>query len=329
MFSVIMPCFNSEAFIRPAVESILKQTFRQFEFIIVDDGSTDKTVDLIKEYADKDDRIRFVTTGKQNSGSGGAARNLAVQYAKYDWLAMVDHDDVSLPHRLEIQALAIKENPDVIGWGGFVHHINGRGDILSLQKWGAKTKAEFTNMQMQGQPLFILHPTAVLRKDIFLRVGGYHQDFQGADDLDLFDRMSEYGLLLTIPKPLAFYRIHSASLTSQRFKRQTELTQYIGMRCKARLMERDYPDLSIFLDALKDRSIFNKIIDSRNSLSRYFYREFGLLVANQIYTKGLVLFFIALFLKPEYTLPRLWRQVLSLEARSSIKSLRQNEIGPL
>ena len=111
MVSVVMPVYNREAYVKEALDSILNQSFQDFEVVVVDDGSTDRTPQILAEYAEKDSRIRVITHEK-NKGVGGA-RNTAQANAKGKYLAIMDSDDVMVPQRLERQVRAMEENPDV------------------------------------------------------------------------------------------------------------------------------------------------------------------------------------------------------------------------
>ncbi|MBD3883526.1 glycosyltransferase family 2 protein [Phormidium tenue FACHB-886] len=317
MISVVIPCYNSERFIRPAVESILNQTFRAFELILVDDGSTDSTPEIIQSYADRDSRVRLLKTGNSNTGSGGAARNRAIAEAKYDWIAMLDHDDVALPDRLEKQMAAAEANPHVVVWGSYIHHINAQGDFLSFQAWGATTEAEFYKLRSQGKPTTVYHPTALMRKDILLKVGGYRAEFRGADDLDLFDRMAEYGPILAIPEPLVLYRVHPDSLSMKKYFRQAALTRYILLKGEARAAGRSFPDWETY-SAQKQFPLL-MLWHYMKTTSRYFYRNAGLAYGERRYLWTLLYVIPAIILYPWHILPRIWQQVLSLSTNRLIK----------
>ena len=109
--SVVMPVYNGEKYVAEAIESILAQTFTDFEFIIVDDGSRDRSPEIISDYERRDDRIRFLAF-EQNKGRA-AAKNLGIEAATGQYIAGMDSDDVSLPQRLEKQVDFLRANPDI------------------------------------------------------------------------------------------------------------------------------------------------------------------------------------------------------------------------
>ncbi|MCY3864790.1 MAG: glycosyltransferase family 2 protein, partial [Chloroflexi bacterium] len=111
LVSVVMPVYNREIFVAEAIESILEQTFSDFEFVIVDDGSQDRSPEIIRQYERRDDRIRFLAF-KQNKGKA-AAKNFGIEAAQGQYIAGMDSDDVSLPQRLEKQVEFLRANPDI------------------------------------------------------------------------------------------------------------------------------------------------------------------------------------------------------------------------
>ncbi|HKX28131.1 MAG TPA: glycosyltransferase family A protein, partial [Blastocatellia bacterium] len=124
MISVVMPVYNGSAYLSQAIESIRWQTFRDFEMLIVDDGSTDNTAEIALQHAEQDKRIRVIFG---NHEGDAAARNLAGQEAKYPWIAMMDADDVALPTRFEKQLAAVQANPQIAALGTAVYHMTASG----------------------------------------------------------------------------------------------------------------------------------------------------------------------------------------------------------
>ena len=133
---VVMPAYNAEDFIKPAVDSILNQTYKDFELIIVDDGSTDKTLEIARAYETQDDRVRVIC---KNNGGPAEAMNTGLKEARYPWVAVMHSDDIALPDRFARQMQAVEANPDVVIWGTNGYHINSKGDRLSVFKVGPTT----------------------------------------------------------------------------------------------------------------------------------------------------------------------------------------------
>src|SRR5688500_3733490 len=123
--SVIMPVYNGERFLRDAVDSILRQTYRNFELIVVDDGSTDGTSQVLDRYQDQDRRVR-VHRHERNGGIV-AARNQGCRLAQGRFIAVMDADDISIPERLARQIAFLEANPDIVAVGGWVCTISENG----------------------------------------------------------------------------------------------------------------------------------------------------------------------------------------------------------
>jgi glycosyltransferase involved in cell wall biosynthesis len=315
MISVVMPAYNSEKFIGEAIESILQQTFTQFEFNIVDDGSTDRTAEIIDSYVSKDSRIKFIRSGHKGVSY---AINLGVEHAKYDWIAIMHADDVALPHRLEKQIMAARLNPRVIAWGSYSYHINQYGKILGLAKSGVSTEEEFLEYVSRGELIQVIHPTAFIRKQALLSVGGYDPSFLSCEDVELFDRLSTQGPILALPEVLVLYRIHGASNTMQRFFELRAFTRYIRERQCARLKglkPSAWDEFKVKYDAAPALKRLRRQIDD---MSQFYYRKFAVSIATGWYLRAIEFFALSALLNPRYAIPRAWHQRFSQRARRSL-----------
>ena len=183
--SVIMPVFNGEAYLREAVESILGQTYGDFEFIIIDDGSTDGSVDIIQRYGNIDPRIRFMG---QPHGGIVAALNAGLAAAQGAWVFRMDADDVALPQRLALQTARIRRDPSLVLLGGWYDAIDAGGNFLKSYK--IPDRHETLVRRLETSRLFLGHPTAAFRRDLAVKVGFYRERFrQGGEDIDLWLRL--------------------------------------------------------------------------------------------------------------------------------------------
>lgn len=256
MISVIMPAYNAANYIVESIDSILDQTFQDFEFIIVNDGSTDNTNEIIQQYAAQDIRIKILQT---DHVGGGAARNVGVELARYDWIATMDADDVALPTRLEKSMKAARQSPEVILWGGYIQNIDAKGQIMG-RKYSVinspSTKAQFHSLRQHGKVIRAPHVTAFFKKEIFLKEGGYQAKFEGAEDMDLIDRMSDHGIVLVLPDVFVQCHIHADSVSYQQYINQAVLSEYIINR-RQRLAKGDtsVPDIERFLAEFKRNKI--------------------------------------------------------------------------
>lgn len=198
--SVVLATYNDERYIKESVMSILNQTYPYFELIIVNDGSTDSTADIIKGI--KDERIVFVD--KPNTGLADSL-NVGISLAKYEWIARMDGDDIAFPERFERQVAQIDDNTDIIGTSAIsIDAKSGKELSLLLMK---ATKREILRNLKLGKPVFV-HPTVLIRKSLLDKLKGYDRNFRKAQDTDLWFRMSSCcGDMKNITEPLLYYRV--------------------------------------------------------------------------------------------------------------------------
>lgn len=216
--SVVLPVFNGEKFLDEAITSIRNQTFSHFEFIIINDGSTDQSIEIIKRHAASDPRI--VVVDRENKGLV-ATLNEGVRLASSDLIARMDADDIAEPDRLMVQYEFMEKNAKVVAAGTAYLLVDERGN--PIRKFFPAT----TNSALQQQALQratpICHPTAIFRKSAFQLIGGYQSNAMLAEDLDLWLRMGEVGDLANVKKILLKYRQHSGSISESKQLKQLEV----------------------------------------------------------------------------------------------------------
>ncbi len=203
--SIILPVYNAAPYVGEAIESLLHQTFTDFELIIIDDGSRDESVSRITAF--KDQRIRLY----KNESNLGLIKTLnkGLELARGEYIARMDADDISLPRRLEIQYNFLEKNKNIMGCGTYMKTF-GAGHEL----WGGPYKAE----EVRAALLFfnvLNHPSMMLRREIF--AGGnyfYSESYPHAEDYELWVRITKKYPLANIPKVLVRYRLHEKSVSS-------------------------------------------------------------------------------------------------------------------
>lgn len=220
--SVIMPVWNGERHLREAMESILGQTERDFEFLIIDDGSTDSTVEIIGSYQDA--RIRLI---RQEHEGIVVALNRGVREAKAEWIARMDADDISYPQRFERQLAAVRSRPDAVLCHTQIHIM---GEARYVTPAGRFVRGEaLTQLRLCYQSA-IVHPTVMFRKDAFLAAGGYLEEERHAEDFGLWGRLVKSGPVIGIPDALLDFRVHQGSISKQKLDYQIELSRRIALR---------------------------------------------------------------------------------------------------
>ena len=214
--SVLMPIRNGEQTLDEAVQSILAQTFRDFELIAVDDGSTDRSLQILQDFAARDPRVRIIT--RPNTGIAGAL-NDAIKQSRGEYLARMDCDDVALPERFEKQVAFFSNHPEHVLLGSRVLLVEPYGTPM----YATDHETEDTKIAaqlLQGVGWAVVHPAAMMRASAVKSTGGYRADRVPIEDLDLFLRLTEIGKAANLPEVLLHYRQHLDSTNHTRFHEQ-------------------------------------------------------------------------------------------------------------
>ena len=242
--SIVMPAFNSERWLAQSIESIRVQSLSNFELIIVDDGSTDKTSQVAAAAAREDLRIRIACQDHRGIAS---ALNHGISLAHAPIVARMDADDTAAPHRLKTQLAFLSAHPRVAAVGSWAYIVDELGDRI-----GELTPATDSNAlqsQLPKQNPFI-HSSMMLRIDAIRGVGGYRPVLDGAEDYDLWFRISERALLANIPEFLLSYRFHPRPRDAAAVRRQLLSARLARLAATARRESR--PDFVETLEAPLD-----------------------------------------------------------------------------
>lgn len=208
LVSVILPVFNGGAYLILAVESVLAQTFADFELIIINDGSTDDSWDVIQNYAREDGRIRAFS---QTNKGLVATLNRGLGKARGLYLARMDSDDICFEHRFAAQVKALDSRPELGIVGGALVLIDGEGRVVSKHTYprGQRLKERM----LYGA--LLCHPLVMGRTELFRKAGGYRSYYRYCEDYDLWLRLSQLTELDNLTDALLFYRMHEANITSK------------------------------------------------------------------------------------------------------------------
>src|SRR5437868_427330 len=203
LISVVMPVYNALRFLDHSISSILQQTLSDFEFVILDDASTDGSLERLRQWAARDERINLHES-KQRLRLA-ASSNAVVAKARASLLARMDADDIAHPDRLRRQWLIMKSQPDVVVVGTLCNGIDASGrEVRPRDRWRLVRRSGYIPFP---------HGSAMFRREVFDQIGGYDHAADAAEDQDLFSRMASYGRVLTLPDVLYSYRYHSNNAT--------------------------------------------------------------------------------------------------------------------
>ncbi len=206
--SVVMASHNGERFIKQAIDSILWQSFNDFEFLIVDDGSTDLTAIILQEYKERDKRIKIIT----NSQCLGLTKSLnrALRQAQGEYIARMDDDDICIKNRFEKQIDFMDKNPEVVLCGTLGFIIDEKGEIigeknLALSYKDIKKKLLFNNQ--------FIHSSLMMRKEVLNKEGFYDERFKKAQDYELVLRFARKYQVVNLPERLIKWRKLATSIS--------------------------------------------------------------------------------------------------------------------
>lgn len=245
--SIIMPVYNGEKYVVEAIESILNQSYKDYEIIIVNDGSTDNTFDKIRSYLQLSN-TKYV---EQRNRGLPAALNTGIKASSGEYIAFLDCDDVWLPHKLDMQVVFMKEHPEV----GLVH-----GNISYIDQYGTPFTPDspyetdisgncFPELFM-GNRIAVL--TVLMKKECIRKVGFFSENLKYADDYDMWLRISRHYPLGHIDKCLAVYRKHPGGISSNIIAHNADVLEVLGRTLK------QFPDTWRIVgnDKVKDRLFY-------------------------------------------------------------------------
>lgn len=210
LVSVIMPVYNGEKYLAAAIDSILEQTFTDFEFLIIDDASQDRSLEIMRDYEDRDARIQVFQLDE--NGGPNAARNRAIAGACGKYVATMDQDDVGLPERLEKQVEFMQANPGIGLLGAWAQCVGPNSEPMFAMEPPSQHSLIALNILIGA---CFVHPTTMFRRSNLEAVGGYGAAYPITDEIVLYirllaDRQIRFANLQEI---LLLYRVHPHGLS--------------------------------------------------------------------------------------------------------------------
>ena len=225
LVSVIMPAHNVEKYIDEAILSILNQSFKDFELIIVNDASNDNTGEIIEGYAKKDSRITCIHNKSQQKMA--KSLNIAIQKSKGKYIARMDSDDWAYPNRLKTQVKFLEKNSEVSIVGGSIDICESNLKVINERHY-LKTDGEIRANLFRFSPF--CHPSIMVRSEHLIQAGCYDGYYLVADDYDMYFRIGHHGKMANLPDKLMKYRVHYGSISHVKGSRQEFETLFIRLK---------------------------------------------------------------------------------------------------
>jgi glycosyltransferase involved in cell wall biosynthesis len=272
-FSVIMPVYNAGGYLDSAIQSVLDQTFENFELILVDDGSSDESPDVCKAAQNRDPRIQFIS--QQNAGPG-AAMNTGIKIARAPWIVVMHADDLMMPNRLKVVHEAIQAETQNVGLiTSQVELIGTQGKSLGKATPELPTNPFFlcgTNPNYVVGGLF--HPAVVLSRQALAEIGGYSPDCRLNEDVEMFNRLVERGYgIRVIPQILMRYRIHGSAASAAKDRTLLLHWRYLKSTIHNRRAGRPLISWNEYLINRARLPIFVRINEWRKDRAKMHYRR--------------------------------------------------------
>lgn len=308
--SILLPVYNGERWLEEAVDSILFQTYPDWELLAIDDGSTDGSRAMLDRYAQEDSRIRVLS--HPNWGIADSL-NHAITEAQHDWLVRMDADDVMHPQRIERQLAFIRDNPDVGVASSLVTYIDANGRFLGTYSSDLTTRDMYFQHLHDGKVIGFHHPATIMRKDLVQQAGGYRAAFWPAEDLDLWNRIAELDTVLLVqPEYLLDYRIHGSSISHNNVRNQHLKVLWVEHSMLARRRGEAELPFDRFVENQQGKSIFQRLDHHRLVSGMIYYK-----VATLRYSAGdkpgtLLNLAAAMTLHPRFTARELNKKFLHI-----------------
>ncbi|WP_330265538.1 glycosyltransferase [Streptomyces griseorubiginosus] len=291
---MIIPLYNTEKYIGACLASVLAQTHRELDVIVVDDGSTDGGAAIAERVADERVRVERIA-----NGGVGAARNRGLALARGEAVAFLDADDLWYPEKLAEQIGVLRGDHEVVAVGAVFQYLSENGRRFGRAGQDARDAASQERMRRGGLMPFPIS-SLVARTDAVRAAGGFDESLPPVADLDLMARLALAGRVATVMRPLGAYRVHGASMSAREPAEMMMLVRFVEERAVARLEGRPAPVLESFVSSYR----LTRAQRRRDRAARRF-REAGLAVMERRYVRAAVLCAAALVARPSYTLRRI------------------------
>lgn len=310
LVSVVIPAYNAESFIAATVAGVLAQTHAELELIVVDDGSADRTGEIVGQMADE--RVRVLRF--ENAGTI-ASRNRGLREARGEFVAFLDHDDTWFAHKLERQLDVFAREPDALAVGSLMNYISERGNALGVS--GQDPRDPERQAMVRDAALMPCAMSSILwRSDAMRRAGEFDPTVWQNDEMDMLTRILPHGRMSWVPEALGEHRLHSGSITARNYSLQRMTARFLHARLAARRTGRDL-EWEEFAATYRPSAWVR-----RNDRAAYLYRTAGMSAVERRFARAAGCGLMAFATSPGYVFPRLRRQIFSAAGRATLRAGR-------
>ena len=306
--TIIISAFNAEKFLAEAIDSVLIQSLGNFELILIDDGSTDGTLQIFKKYKQIDKRI--LIDSHKNIGMGESV-NRAVKMANSELIARMDADDVMIDTRLEEQVKFMNSHPEIAITSCLTEFINQNGKSIGGQDFpqtkDLQTLDDTKRYVSEKKCIHFAHTGMICRKSAFLEVGGYDGKYWPSDDIELFNKVADKGYgVVVLPKKLMKYRLHNDSIITSKFY-ESVIKLYWVEDCIYR-RRRGQHELTFleYSDRFNSRPLLKRIRSFRVIFANHYFRQAGINYSNGNYYNFTWMLATSIILRPINILKRIF-----------------------
>jgi glycosyltransferase involved in cell wall biosynthesis len=253
--SVLMPVYNSEKYLAEAIDSILNQTLKDFELLIINDGSTDFSLEIAKSYAEKDLRVSILKNTRSKGVAG--ALNTGLQVARGKYIARMDADDISFPERFQKQFDFMEKNPDIDVCGSWYELFGFNGGVIKTPSSHKEIKETLVFYCCIGHPSVMIRGSSLYVCDL-----EYSEKYPNAEDYEFWCRVTDRFKFANIPEILLKYRVHENQTGFAKKKEQDNTADKVRIRNLNKIgVSLTNTEQSIYLNIIKYRYDFNSTTD--------------------------------------------------------------------
>jgi glycosyltransferase involved in cell wall biosynthesis len=303
----LVPAFNAGVHLRASVNSLVEQTLRPDQIVVIDDGSTDSSIDSIRDFESKG-----LVVISPNSMNRGRAWSMNKRFSQIDadYFVIQDADDVALPERVEKQVAFMEKNSGVGCSSSFIRYINSNGRVMGRGILDLTSDSRLDEYLAGGEPFGLFCPAVIIRAEVVKNPElQFRSEFWPADDIDLWNRIAEAGWrVIAQQEILVEYRVHPGSIVTGSYTRTRMQFEWVRCCLRARRRNEQEPSRDEFLKEWENAPVFRKIDRWRKTRAKALYRTAGFLRGENRLGRAAGLLVGAAALQPNYVLRRLLSQ---------------------